>query len=168
MYLGGYEKESINEGMGLRTVLSISGCKHHCPFCHSPETHSFIYGVEFSENLQKQIIQEVKKNPLLDGITFCGGDPFYSAKELNIFIKKLRKNIPDINIWIYSGFTFEEILNSKDLDIIELLKQCNVLIDGVFIKELKDVTLKFRGSSNQRIIDVKESLKQEKVVLYDI
>jgi anaerobic ribonucleoside-triphosphate reductase activating protein len=164
MNICGYIKESINEGLGLRTVVFISGCKHNCKGCHSPQTHNFKYGEEFTLEKQLEIIEEYKKNPLLDGLCLCGGDPFYSAKEVIEFIKLFKLNKPDINIWSYTGFAYEEILNSNDIYMVELLKLCDVIIDGKFIEELKDLTLPFKGSKNQRIIDVKKSLEQGKVI----
>ncbi len=164
MHICGYIPESINEGIGLRAVIFISGCLHNCSGCHSPQTHNFKHGELFTLQKQLEIINDVKNNPLLDGITLCGGDPFYSAKEVMAFLKLLNKYIPNINIWSYTGFTFEEILNGNNQDMIELLKLCDVLIDGRFIEEQKDLTLRFRGSKNQRIILVQESLQSNKII----
>ena len=94
----------------------------------------------------------------------CGGDPFYSAKEVMEFVNILKQEIPYINMWSYTGFTYEEILNGKDLSMISLLKECDVIIDGMFVESKKDLTLPFRGSANQRIIDVKKSLRQGTIV----
>lgn len=162
MYICGYIKESINEGLGLRTVIFISGCKHNCEGCHSPQTHNFRYGEEFTLERQLEIIEDYKKNPLLDGITFCGGDPFFSVDDMINFIKLIKLKIEDINIWSYTGFTFEEII--KDSRMIELIKLIDVIIDSKFIEEQKDLTLPFKGSKNQRIIDVKKSLEQRKII----
>jgi anaerobic ribonucleoside-triphosphate reductase activating protein len=164
MNICGYIKESISEGLGLRTVIFISGCKHGCEGCHSPQTHNFKYGEEFTLEKQLEIIEEYKKNPLLDGLTLCGGDVFFSAKEVVEFVELFKSKVNNINIWSYTGFTFEEILNSNNKDMIELLKLCDVIIDGKFVNEQKDLTLPFKGSRNQRIIDVKKSLEQDKVI----
>lgn len=151
----GFIEESINEGYGLRSVIFISGCKHHCPNCHSQHTWDFNTGIELDKEQQDNLILKMKNNPLLNGLTICGGDPFYSCKDVTEFIKNVRLNIPNFDIWIYSGFTYEEIL--YDPNMKELLDECDVLIDGPFKEEEKDLTLKFKGSKNQRIIDIKKS-----------
>jgi anaerobic ribonucleoside-triphosphate reductase activating protein len=164
MNICGFLPESLNEGDGLRAVLFFSGCKHNCPGCFSPETHDFNYGKLFDEEEENKIIGEIINNPLLDGITICGGDPFFSAKEVILFIEKIKKILPKLNVWIYSGFTYEEILKNEEMR--KLLSLCDVLIDGRFIKEQEDLTLKFRGSRNQRIIDIKNSTI-ENIILLD-
>lgn len=150
MYLSGITYESVVDGEGIRNVLYISGCKHCCKNCHNKKTWDFDYGSEFTEEKQLEFIDECKRNPLLDGLTLSGGDPMYSAKELIQFVKKYKKELPHHNIWIYSGFTYEEILS--DTIMAQLLLECDVLVDGLYIEELKDLSLKFRGSSNQNII----------------
>lgn len=163
MHLSGYYKESINEGYGLRSVLFISGCKHACLGCFNEAAWDFKYGEEFTYNRQLEIIDDIKNNPLIDGITLCGGDPFFSAKEVVLFLKLCKYHIPNINVWAYSGYTYEEIVKNKNLK--ELLVMCDVLIDGRFVLEEKDTTLLFRGSKNQRIINVQESLKNNCIKL---
>lgn len=165
MYLSGYYKESINEGSGLRAVLFISGCKHACEGCFNSQAWNFRYGEEFTLDRQIEIIEEVKNNPLLSGITLCGGDPFFSAKELIDFVDMYRREVNEANVWAYSGFTFEEIMQDETMK--QLLERCDVLIDGKFILEQKDTRLKFRGSKNQRIIDVKASLDSGSVQVID-
>lgn len=151
--ISGIEYESIVDGEGIRNTLFVSGCNHKCPDCHNSKTWDFSYGYEFTEELQDKFISKCKENFLVDGITLSGGDPMYSAKELIPFIRKYKEECPLQDIWVYSGFTYEEILENKDMS--ELLDLCNVLVDGLFIKELKDATLNFRGSTNQRIIKLK-------------
>lgn len=163
MYISGYYPESINEGEGLRAVVFISGCKHRCKGCFSPQTWNFKCGSEFTEQKQEEVISDIINNDMLDGVTLCGGDPFYSAIEVAEFVQKL-KDKKEMSIWAYTGFTYEEIL--EDSDMFRLLKQCDVIIDGMFEEDKKDVSLQYRGSSNQRIIDVQESLKQGLVKLY--
>lgn len=150
----GYIKESINEGEGLRSVIFFSGCPFKCKGCHNPNTQKYDYGEEFSLNTQLNIIADIKSNQLLKGITLCGGEPFANKnwKDVLSFVKLLKQEIPNINIWSYTGYTIEELL---ELPQIELLNEIDVLIDGQFVEELKDLTLKFRGSSNQRIIYLK-------------
>lgn len=164
MYISGIVKESLVDGLGVRATIFISGCRHNCKGCQNPETHNFKRGIEFDEELQEAIIKDIKNDPLIQGITLSGGDPMFSARELVEFVKLVKQELNDINIWCYSGFTYEMIIYGKDLDMINLLKMCDVLVDGKFIEEQKDLTLPFRGSKNQRIIDVRESLKQKQVI----
>ena len=162
MYLCGVNFESMVDGEGVRAVLFISGCLHDCPYCHSPQTHSFTFGKEINQELINEINREITKRPYISGITLSGGDCMYSPIETLKFIKKLK--IPHNNILCYTGFTYEELLNNKNQ--FQLLKNINVLVDGKFDYSKRDISLAFRGSTNQRIIDVKESLKQDKIILY--
>ena len=167
-YIGDYIKESINEGESLRSVIYISGCKHNCPNCFSQQTWNFEYGVEFTEKIQDKIINDIKENILVKGITICGGDSFYSPQDMIVFVEKFREQLPLHTIWVYTGFLYEEILNDTNTLMLEYLKLVDVMVDGKFEESEKDLTLKFRGSSNQRIINIQESLKQNKVILYDL
>lgn len=159
--LAGVIRESIVDGPGIRLVIFTQGCPHHCEGCHNPQTHDFNGGyISNPENILKVIDQ----NPLLKGVTFSGGEPFMQAEALaELAIEIHRRNL---DILTYSGFTFEEILESVDKhpDRKKLLEQTDYLIDGKFMLELKSLNLQFRGSSNQRIIDVKKSLEMGKVV----
>lgn len=155
MNISGYYPESINEGSGLRAVVYISGCRHRCPGCFNPETWNFNYGEPFTLDRQMEIIKEIKGNKIVKGLTLCGGDPFFSALEVVEFVLLFKEHCPDRDIWAYSGFTYEQIM--ANLHMRKLLNLCDVLIDGRFIVEEKDITLRFRGSRNQRVIDVKRS-----------
>ncbi|KAA1184046.1 anaerobic ribonucleoside-triphosphate reductase activating protein [Paenibacillus sp. B2(2019)] len=166
MNICGYYPESINEGEGMRAVLFISGCRHRCPGCFNPETWNFKYGEFFTLERQHEIIAEIAANPLLDGLTLAGGDPFFSAEEVLGFIHELRTVLPGFPIWIYSGYTYEELTALPGSPEWNLLTQCQVLIDGRFIEELKDTTLPYRGSSNQRIIDIPASTNGSEVFLW--
>ncbi|MRN55424.1 anaerobic ribonucleoside-triphosphate reductase activating protein [Paenibacillus monticola] len=166
MNICGYYPESINEGEGMRAVLFFSGCRHRCPGCFNPETWNFNYGEIFTLVRQDEIIAEIAANPLLDGLTLAGGDPFFSAMEAVEFIHRLRARLPAFPIWIYSGYTYEEITARPDSPEWTLLQQCQVLIDGRFVEELKDTTLPYRGSTNQRIIDVPASITGPEVILW--
>lgn len=163
MYLCGVNFESMVDGEGVRAVLFVSGCLHNCPYCHSPQTHNFTYGVEVNQELIDEINKEITKRPYISGITLSGGDCMYSPVETLKLIKKL--NIPHNNIWCYTGFTFEQLITNNNQ--LQLLKHINVLVDGRFEYDKRDISLAFKGSSNQRIIDVKQSLKQGKVILYE-
>lgn len=165
MYISGIEYDSLVDGRGIRNTLFVSGCKHYCEGCHNPSTWSFTNGYEFTLVKQDEFIQKCKENPLLDGITLSGGDPLYHAKELLPFICRYKEVNPSHNIWIYTGFTFEQIL--LNCDMYSLVKECDVLVDGPFILKLRDLNLKFKGSSNQRIIDINKSIQLGKVILYN-
>lgn len=161
--LSGIDYESFADANGVSCVLFVSGCRHGCKGCHSPRTHDFDYGVEFTDELVNEINGEIDKRPFLNALVLSGGDPMYSAKELLDILPKI--HVPNNNIWIYSGFTFEEIKASKEM--FKLLKACNYLVDGEFDIGKRDVTLQFRGSTNQRIISIQESLEQNEIVLYN-
>ncbi|WP_458120314.1 anaerobic ribonucleoside-triphosphate reductase activating protein [Paenibacillus sp. Z6-24] len=158
MNICGYIPESINEGPGLRAVVFISGCTHRCPGCFSPHTWSFQAGKPFTAELQQQIIEEIADNPLLSGLTIAGGDPFFSAAEVSAFVSRVRAALPDFSIWIYSGYTWDEIIQHTSPEYMKLLQLCDVLVDGRFVQQQRDVSLLYRGSSNQRIIDIARSL----------
>ena len=160
--ISGIVKESIVDGPGIRLVVFSQGCKHNCKGCHNPQTHSFENGQMI--NIE-DILEMIKKNPLLDGVTFSGGDPFEQAEsfaELGKEVKKL-----GLNIITYTGYTYEEIIESVDKKKgwKDLLHVTDMLIDGPFQIDKRSLELKFRGSSNQRIIDVKKSLENNEVIL---
>lgn len=158
--------ESFADGPGVRIVIFVSGCKHHCRGCQNPETHSFDSGYPFSDSVKKEIIQYIGQHEYISGITLSGGDPMYHAKELKLFLNYIKNDYPNLSIWLYTGFVYEEII--KDKDMKELLELCDVVIDGPFILAEHDATLAFRGSSNQRVIDVKQSLTNNKVIEYQL
>lgn len=160
----GINFESIVDGDGVRVVIFFSGCNHHCKGCHNPETHDFNAGRLFSTELQKQIAEYVRETPFISGVTLSGGDPMYSAESIIPFLKELKSLSPASTVWVYSGFTYEEI--TADPSMRELLGMCDVLVDGPFILEQRDITLSYRGSRNQRIIDVQASQKAGEIVLY--
>lgn len=160
----GIEWNSSVDGEGFRTVIFFSGCKHRCKGCHNPDTHSFKAGKPFDAETQDDIIRYVSKTNLISGVTLSGGDPMYSAVGIIPFVQKLRQVCQEKTIWVYSGFTYEEIV--ADPAMKQLLSLCDVLVDSPFILEQRDTTLAFRGSSNQRIIDVQESLRTGKATPY--
>lgn len=152
--IAGVVKQSIVDGNGLRFTVFTQGCKHNCKGCHNPTTHSLDGGYLCELN---KITAEFKKNPLLAGITFSGGEPILQAKELIPLAKEITQM--GKNCWIYSGYTFDELMAMHDNDVNELLSYCDYLVDGKYIEDKRDLTLTFRGSSNQRIINLKKSLK---------
>jgi anaerobic ribonucleoside-triphosphate reductase activating protein len=160
--LYGYIPESVNEGTGLRAVLFISGCRHACPGCFSPDSWSFRAGEPFTEERQQQILQEVTAHPLLEGVTLCGGDPFFSAAECASWVRQLRAVRPDLTVWAYTGFVYEELV--ADPARAELSRLCDVIIDGPYIAAERDVSLPYRGSRNQRIIDVAATMACQTIV----
>lgn len=167
MKLCGYYPESINEGEGLRAAIFISGCRHYCKGCFSPKTWNFDYGEPFTLERETEIIHDIKNNPLLSGLSILGGDPFFSAAEVSGFIDRLVTETGPVSIWIYSGYTYEELIERPGSPEYELLRRCEVLVDGRFVEELRDPSLLYRGSSNQRLIDIQQSLRQGQAVLWE-
>ncbi len=168
MNICGYYPESINEGDGLRAVVFLSGCRHRCGGCFNPETWNFNYGEPFTEPRQQEIITEMANNPLLEGMTLAGGDPFFSADEAADFIDKVRISLPNFSVWIYTGYIYEDIMARMDSAEYRLLQKCQVVIDGPFIESLKNTSLPYRGSSNQRIIDIQAILRHDDATLLKI
>lgn len=152
--VSGVIPESIVDGPGIRYTLFVQGCPHHCPGCHNPQTHPFEGGTLRSV---EEILAEVREDPLISGVTLSGGEPMCQAKALAELAKELRAI--GKNIVCYTGYTFEQLWQEQDPDRMELLKQCRYLIDGPFLLAEKSLMVKFRGSKNQRIIDVKASLE---------
>lgn len=156
------QTDSIVDGEGIRAVLWTQGCSHNCPGCHNPQTHSFDEG--FTIDI-KEIEKQIDLLEGQDGITLSGGDPLYQiAPSLEIAKYAKSKNL---NVWCYTGFTFESLLAMQNKKLLEFLKTIDVLVDGPFILENKSYDCVFRGSTNQRIIDSKKSIKEGKVVLLD-
>jgi anaerobic ribonucleoside-triphosphate reductase activating protein len=157
----------INNGCGCRVTLWVAGCPHHCIGCHNPESWIENNGKPFTEETKKQLFK-ILELPYIKGITFSGGEPIKLdnskyAQELENLILEIREKFPTKDIWIYTGYTIEQIL--KNFNWHTVLCNIDILIDGEFYLEDRDVSLPFRGSSNQRIIDVKESLAQYHLVL---
>lgn len=159
-------RDSIVDGPGLRAVIWAQGCSHNCSGCHNPCTHDFNGGFLMDT---EDLVEELKTLKLHRGVTFSGGDPFEQPYEC-LEIAKAVKSI-GMDIWCYTGYTFEELINKQGKKYkngwIEFLKYIDVLIDGRFILEKKNLLLKFRGSENQRILDVKKSLRFRSAVLMD-
>ena len=173
MNLAGFYDESISNGVGWRAVLFVSGCPHGCPGCHNKIAQDYNYGTKFDENKKQELIKRIKENSILKGITISGGEPLCKENigEVLNFIKDVKKEKPDFNIWCYTGYTFDkdimEDMCHKWEETPEILSYLDVVVDGKFEEEKKDIQLRFRGSSNQRVIDVKKSLKEKKAVLFE-
>ncbi len=155
--IAGVIKESVVDGTGLRFTLFTQGCPHHCPGCHNPETHSPTGGTQ--TNISR-ILEEIDKNPLLQGVTFSGGEPFVQAAALLHLAQEIKAR--GLDLWCYSGYTWEELLQmaAKDEAVSHLLELVDVLVDGLYLQEQRDYSLAFRGSRNQRILDVAASLER--------
>ncbi|CEJ75392.1 anaerobic ribonucleoside-triphosphate reductase-activating protein [[Clostridium] sordellii] len=157
--------DSIVDGPGLRAVLWTQGCNHNCKGCHNPQTHDILGGYEEDTG---NINNEIRKLKLHRGITLSGGEPFLQSEALAEVAKTCKEN--NLDVWIYSGYTIEELLNKKNssyFNNLNLLRNVDVLVDGRFIEAKRDISLKFRGSSNQRIIDVKKTLETKQVHLHE-
>lgn len=136
----------INNGLGCRVTLWVSGCVHHCKGCHNPETWDFNGGREFTYD-DKKMIFEILEKPYIKGITLSGGDPLCSYDDILILVKEIKEKFPNKDIWVFTGFTFDYV--NKHMG--ELLNYVDVIVDGKYVEDLRDVSLKFRGSSNQNI-----------------
>ena len=161
MRLSGITPESFVDGPGLRYVIYTQGCLHQCPFCQNPETWDINAGQEFSV---KQIVRMIKKQKPRRGITFSGGEPFMQAGELAEVALAARQFGWDVVT--YTGFTYEQLIESDEAGIGDLLSVSDILIDGKYVHELRSAALQFRGSSNQRMINMTETLKKRQIQLW--
>lgn len=171
MYYGQIKKTDIANGPGVRVSLFVSGCTRRCKNCFNPETWSFTYGKPFTPQTEEEILQALAP-AYINGLSLLGGEPFEPANqwELLLFLRRVRKAYPEKDIWCYTGCTL-------DIDLVpgganytevteEMLAQIDVLVDGAFVEALKDITLRFCGSSNQRLIDLQASRQQGGIVLW--
>lgn len=160
--LSGVSGDSIVDGPGIRLTIFTQGCPHHCPGCHNPQTHDPNGG---SWGDTEDILQAAAENPLLDGITLSGGDPFMQPVPCLALAEGAHKL--DLNVWTYTGYTWEALWAENDPEKLALLKETDVLVDGPFLLAERSLELKYKGSKNQRIIDVQKSLETGKVVLWE-
>ncbi|MCM1131292.1 MAG: anaerobic ribonucleoside-triphosphate reductase activating protein [Roseburia sp.] len=163
------KKYDIANGLGVRVSLFVSGCTHHCKNCFNAVAWDFNYGKLFTKEVEDEIITALKQ-PMITGLTLLGGEPMepQNQRVLYEFLKRVKKEVPNKDIWCYTGYTLEtDLLEGKvHLDITDdILSMIDVLVDGKFVEELKDITLKFRGSSNQRVIDLKTTLATNQITL---
>lgn len=157
----------VTNGPGVRISLFVSGCPHHCPGCFNPETWSYDYGEPFAEQEVEKIIGMLDA-PYIQGLSLLGGEPLAPKNQATVLdlVKQVKEKLPGKDIWCYTGYLFEDLLDGRVGEHSqELLSYMDVLVDGQFQKELKDIRLRFRGSSNQRIIDVPKSLMEGQVVV---
>ena len=172
MNYGEIKKNDISNGIGVRTSLFVSGCRHHCKDCFNAQTWDFSFGNAFTEKTMMEILETCEPD-WINGLSLLGGEPFEPENQrvLLPFLVMFKEKFPNKDIWCYSGFTFEEITGkvksrAKTDVSAEMLSLIDVLVDGRFEESKKDISLKFRGSSNQRIIDVKKTLTEKRIVLY--
>lgn len=161
--VAGFTNESVVDGKGLRFTVFCQGCFHNCPGCHNPETHDSSAG--FDINIS-EIEEMIFSNPLLDGVTLSGGEPMLQPKPLI----KLCKGVVErgLGVWVYTGYTFKELMDQNDPDRLELLALADVIVDGRFELSLRTFEKPFAGSSNQRLLDAKKSIAAGKAVSYNL
>ena len=163
----------IANGLGIRLSIFVSGCLNHCEGCFNKDLWDFNYGNPYNSNIKNKILDELSK-PYYDGITILGGEPFEIENQSDVanIIHEVKCKFPEKNIWIFTGYLYEDLMcDGKRYDennTESILNNIDVLVDGKFDINKKDLSLKFRGSFNQRIIDVRKSIKQNKIVLYDL
>ena len=161
------KKDDMNNGDGLRVTLFVSGCEHHCPNCQNPQTHPYDSGIEFTNDSLQEIFTELSKD-YISGITFSGGDPLAPNNRYDMYfiVKKIKESFPNKTIWLYTGYKYEQLLFEGNFETVYILKNCDVVVDGKYIEELRDVNLKWRGSSNQRVLDMKKCIETGREVLW--
>lgn len=172
MNYAGIEPVNITNGPGLRVCLFVSGCRRHCKNCFNPETWDFNYGNHFDKEAKDKILKYLSE-PHINGLTILGGEPMEKENQKDVanLIAEIRKKLPEKTIWVFTGYTFEE-LNDPAKNYTEYTKQIlnniDVLVDGPFIQEKKDLSLKFRGSSNQRLIDMNKTRNEGHIIIHEI
>ena len=160
-----YKAFNFVDGEGVRNSLYVSGCMFHCKGCYNAATWSFKAGIPYTKELEEQIMLDLAQ-PYVQGLTLLGGEPFLNTGILIPLVKRIRKELPEKDIWSWTGYTWEELMLETP-DKLELLQLVDILVDGRFDIAKKNLMLQFRGSSNQRIIDVKKSLDQGAVIIWD-
>lgn len=163
MNLAGFYDESISNGLGWRAVVFVSGCPHHCPNCQNKDAQDFTFGKPFNS---EELLDKIKNNSILKGVTISGGEPLCTENQAEVlkFIKDVKQANDKLNVWCYSGYTYEQLKNRNNSVTEECLKNIDVLVDGQFIDSKKNPSLKFKGSENQRIIDIKSTLCKNNIV----
>ncbi len=162
LMVAGIVPESIVDGRGIRYTVFVQGCPHHCPGCHNPETHPFEGGTPMEV---EEIFDEFQKNPILKGITFSGGEPFCQAEVLAQLARLVHKAGKDVTV--YSGWTYEALSAMEDEGVKALLEETDMLVDGPYLKEQRNLELSFRGSENQRLINMKRTRAEGSPVLFE-
>lgn len=169
-----------NNGDGLRVVVWVSGCSHHCSECQNPQTWNPHGGIEFNNDAEQEVMDQISKD-YISGITWSGGDPMFESNIETVLdiTQKIKKQYPNKTIWLYTGYKFEQLIwpvitgdfnperDKRLKQTRKLISLCDVIVDGRYKKELRDVSLHWCGSSNQRVIDVQKTLAQNKIILYE-
>lgn len=163
MNYGQIRKYDVANGEGIRTSIFVTGCNHHCKGCFNEEYQDFDFGEKWTDKETREVIEDLKLQEV-SGLTLIGGEPMEHPHELKEIVKKIKREV-DKSIWVYSGFTYEKIL--EDEEKLALLKKCDILVDGLFIEKELDLSLRFRGSRNQRVIDIQKSLANGEVTIWD-
>lgn len=161
MRIANTTRDSIVDGPGMRFTLFTQGCPHHCPGCHNPATHDFAGGTEVSVG---ELLNRLGYDPLTAGVTISGGEPMCQAAECAVFAREAKKR--GLNVWVYSGYTYEYLMEEADPDRLSLLKTADVLVDGPFVEKLRSYEALYRGSTNQRLIDLNQTRKTGKLTLW--
>ncbi len=171
MKYGGIKFLDVSNGPGIRTSLFVSGCTHHCKGCFNEETWDFSYGNEYTDEVEGKITASLS-SPHVAGLTVLGGEPMELSNQpfVRKLLERVRTEYPEKSLWVYSGYTFEELTDRENKrchgeHTDAILGLIDVLVDGKFVLLLKDISLKFRGSGNQRIIDMKSTLREGKIIL---
>lgn len=163
----GIEYDDVANGIGLGAVFFTQGCPHHCPECQNPQTWSKDGGMKFTDAIFEQLIQYFYDIPYASRLTLSGGDPLANPELTYFIVLKFKQYFPEKAIWLYTGYKFEDIYRPERKDLIsKIIRLCNVVVDGEFEIDKRDVSLQFMGSSNQRIIDIPKTLKESQVVLW--
>ncbi|WP_459696694.1 anaerobic ribonucleoside-triphosphate reductase activating protein [Lactococcus petauri] len=164
-YVSDYKPFNFVDGEGVRCSLYLSGCKFHCEGCYNQATWNFRYGSPYTKELEERIMADLSQS-YVQGLTLLGGEPFLNTGVALPLVKRIRAELPEKDIWSWTGYTWEELLQ-EDETKLELLRNIDILVDGRFKLSKKNLLLQFRGSSNQRIIDVKKSLAEHRVVIWE-
>lgn len=173
MYYGNIKKYDIADGEGVRVTLFVSGCTNKCKGCFQPETWDFCYGQPYTEETEKEIL-EAMNNDYIQGLTLLGGEPFEpdNQRVLVTLLRNVKETYPDKDVWSYTGFVYDKDLvpgGRRYTEVTdEMLSMIDVLVDGPFVEEKKNISLSYRGSENQRVIDLKKTLQEGKVILYEV
>ena len=171
MYFGAIKTNDIANGNGIRTSLFVSGCRHRCKNCFNPETWAFDYGQPFTEKDIDFIIESLRPS-YIEGLSLLGGDPAEKENQEGLLplLRRVKKELPEKNIWCYTGYLYEEFAEGKRAfcpSTPEFLSYIDIMVDGPFIEEKKNLRLRFRGSENQRVIDVKRTAENQKITIWE-